>query len=108
MTNPPENQYVLDVPLPTENRMSIASFSGLPNGVNSGGPSKPSTWTSSNWGAPSNAISSLTKPPPGRDPKSRARSRDYLKQYVDIPVVLSPFDFDERKNCIGVYRKFHI
>jgi len=26
----------------------------------------------------------LTKPPLGRDPKSRARSRDYLKQFVQV------------------------
>lgn len=27
-------------------------------------------------------VGSMGKPPPGRDPKSRARSRDFLKQYV--------------------------
>ena len=27
-------------------------------------------------------VGTMGKPPPGRDPKSRARSRDYLKQFV--------------------------
>lgn len=27
-------------------------------------------------------LGNMGKPPPGRDPKSRARSRDYLKQFV--------------------------
>lgn len=57
-----------------------------PNGAAATGPpSRPQTWAGApNWqmtGGPSTA-NSLGKPPPGRDPKSRARSREYLKQFV--------------------------
>ncbi|VDB86970.1 unnamed protein product [Peniophora sp. CBMAI 1063] len=55
-----------------------------------------STWgaggASSSW----SASSALGKPPPGRDPKSRARSRDYLKQclqeiqYLTSPQAMNP------------------
>jgi len=74
-----------DVPLPPENQSSLPS---LPNGTASGNASRPHTWGTSNWplnGAPPTAANS-TKPPLGRDPKSRARSRDYIKQFV----LLSP------------------
>lgn len=57
----------------------------LPNGSQSIGPSgRPSSWGSQSWvnGSLGGAGAGLGKPPPGRDPKSRARSRDYLKQYV--------------------------
>ena len=63
----------LDAPLPSENRISM-----IPNG----GPStqnKSATWVGSAWSSVPNS-GALGKPPPGRDPKSRARSRDYLKQ----------------------------
>lgn len=45
-----------------------------PSGTNA----RPQTWA----GVPNGAIlpTAVGKPPPGRDPKSRARSRDYLKQ----------------------------
>lgn len=70
--------------------------------VNGSGPArKNQTWSTSSaaWPIPNGpstgtigTISALGKPPPGRDPKSRARSRDYLKQYVCIsgPMII-PF-----------------
>ena len=66
-----------DSPLPPEGRM--------PNGVTGpGSTGRPSSRGGTNWpsGPAGSAQSALTKPPPGRDPKSRARSRDYLKQFV--------------------------
>jgi len=36
------------------------------------------------------SITNLGKAPLGRDPKSRARSRDYLKQYVAVDMTLGP------------------
>lgn len=56
----------------------------LPNGVPpSIGPSgRPMSWAGSVWPATGSTVAGLGKPPPGRDPKSRARSRDYLKQCV--------------------------
>ncbi|RDX42686.1 WD40 repeat-like protein [Lentinus brumalis] len=70
-----------DSPLPPD-RMSVGS---VPNGAASGGPpSRTQTWISGTaWsGVNPNAatIGALGKPPPGRDPKSRTRSRDFLKQ----------------------------
>jgi striatin 1/3/4 len=62
---------------------------GRVNGVASVGPSgRPNSWGGSNWpnGPSTAAAAGLGKPPPGRDPKSRARSRDYLKQYAFVPV----------------------
>ena len=64
----------LDSPLPPE----------APGAVANGPTRKTQTWsTGTGWhqtnGPP---LATLGKPPPGRDPKSRARSRDYLKQYV--------------------------
>ncbi|TDL27222.1 WD40 repeat-like protein [Rickenella mellea] len=89
-----------DVPLPPENRISITSLSALPNGTSVGGQSsRPHTWAGSNWqGAPNGVapMGALGKPPPGRDPKSRARSRDYLKQclqeisYLTSPQAMNP------------------
>lgn len=63
----------LDSPLP-DNR--------LPNGGPVAG--RPNSWGTANWpnGPSGGTIAGLGKPPPGRDPKSRARSRDYLKQCV--------------------------
>ena len=70
--------YYEDSPLPPEGQIAI------PNG--SGPTKKTQTWsTGSNWPANGPApghVGTLSKPPPGRDQKSRARSRDYLKQYV--------------------------
>ncbi|KAH8108463.1 WD40 repeat-like protein [Phellopilus nigrolimitatus] len=81
-----------DVPLPSENRMPLA---GLPNGGPASNQNKSATWGGSNWtGAPNSAP--LGKPPPGRDPKSRARSREYLKQclqeitYLTSPQAMNP------------------
>lgn len=73
-----------DVPLPSENRMSIGSLAGIPNGAPAGVGNKSNTWAGANWTGMANANTSaaLGKPAPGRDPKSRAKSREYLKQYV--------------------------
>lgn len=60
----------------------------------SGNPPLPSTTSAQTSGA-ANATSG-TKPPPGRDPKSRARSREYLKQclqeisYLTSPQAMNP------------------
>lgn len=35
-------------------------------------------------------VGNMGKPPPGRDPKSRARSRDYLKQFVALHFSFPP------------------
>lgn len=75
----------IDIALAPEQRLSI---SGLPsnNGIPPAGPSSRkdpmlASWpvVSANGNPP---VLHLGKPLPGRDPKSRARSRDYLKQYV--------------------------
>ena len=75
-----------DAPLPSENRMSITSLGAMANGTPA--TNKAQTWGGNNWqsGANGNMPASipLAKPALGRDPKSRARSRDYLKQYVKI------------------------
>ncbi|KIP10330.1 hypothetical protein PHLGIDRAFT_28558 [Phlebiopsis gigantea 11061_1 CR5-6] len=70
----------------------------IPNGA--GGARKTQTWsTGSNWpanGPTTGPVGTLSKPPPGRDPKSRARSRDYLKQclqevsYLTSPQAMNP------------------
>jgi striatin 1/3/4 len=61
-----------DSPLPSER---------APNGTST---TRPPSWTgtNANWGAGSQSAGSVGKPPPGRDPKSRARSKEYLKQCV--------------------------
>ena len=67
---------LLDSPLPDGR---------LPNGGSMNGPSgRQNYWGSTNWSnlPAGGTIAGLGKPPLGRDPKSRARSRDYLKQYV--------------------------
>ncbi|KAF8184970.1 WD40-repeat-containing domain protein [Mycena galopus ATCC 62051] len=72
---------------------------GRVNGVASVGPSgRPHSWAAgANWpNGPAAAAAGLGKPPPGRDPKSRARSRDYLKQclqeisYLTSPQAMNP------------------
>ncbi|KAK7023877.1 Striatin-related protein [Favolaschia claudopus] len=72
---------------------------GRVNGVASVGPSgRPNSWAGTTWlnGPASAAAAALGKPPPGRDPKSRARSRDYLKQclqeisYLTSPQAMNP------------------
>ncbi|KDQ60581.1 hypothetical protein JAAARDRAFT_31547 [Jaapia argillacea MUCL 33604] len=86
-----------DSPLPPENpRLSMGS---LPNGLSAGPPGRPVTWAG-NWpipnGASTGTVGGIGKPPPGRDPKSRARSRDYLKQclqevsYLTSPQAMNP------------------
>ena len=66
--------------------MSIASLAALPNGATT--TNKAQTWGGSNWQSGPNGNVAiplpLAKPALGRDPKSRARSRDYLKQYVNL------------------------
>ncbi|KAF8803610.1 WD40 repeat-like protein [Phlegmacium glaucopus] len=70
----------------------------LPNGGSINGPSgRPNYWGSTNWSnLPGGTIAGLGKPPLGRDPKSRARSRDYLKQclqeinYLTSPQAMNP------------------
>lgn len=66
----------LDSPLP-DNRL----LNGAPVVGSTG---RPNSWGGTNWpnGPAGGTIGGIGKPPPGRDPKSRARSRDYLKQYV--------------------------
>ncbi|KAG6874318.1 hypothetical protein C0995_001543 [Termitomyces sp. Mi166 len=59
---------------------------------------RPGSWGGTNWsnGPPAGTGPGLGKPPPGRDPKSRARSRDYLKQclqevsYLTSPQAMNP------------------
>ena len=64
----------VDSPLPPDTR--------IPNGSAA---SRPISWGGANWTGAAGAAgaAALGKPPPGRDPKSRARSREYLKQYAD-------------------------
>ncbi|KAJ3737404.1 WD40-repeat-containing domain protein [Lentinula guzmanii] len=73
--------------------------SRLPNGAPSIGTSgRPGSWVGLNWpnGPSANTLAGIGKPPPGRDPKSRARSRDYLKQclqeiqYLTSPQAMNP------------------
>ncbi|GLB35160.1 putative WD domain, G-beta repeat [Lyophyllum shimeji] len=73
--------------------------SRLPNGAPAvGSLGRPGSWGAPNWSnAPApGAMPGLGKPPPGRDPKSRARSRDYLKQclqeisYLTSPQAMNP------------------
>ncbi|KAF8644144.1 hypothetical protein AX16_008671 [Volvariella volvacea WC 439] len=71
----------------------------LSNGI-SGNASlgRPSSWGNANWsiGPAGGSMTNLGKPPPGRDPKSRARSRDYLKHclqeisYLTSPQAMNP------------------
>lgn len=79
---------MVDIPLQSEQRLSI---SGLPsnNGVPPAGPSSrkdkdpmAASWPSGVAVNGNTPAIHLGKPLPGRDPKSRARSRDYLKQSV--------------------------
>ncbi|KAF7974063.1 hypothetical protein HWV62_13471 [Athelia sp. TMB] len=80
-----------DSPLPPEAR--------IPNGVvASSSNGRPASWGGTNWpnGPTGGGQAALGKPPPGRDPKSRARSRDYLKQclqeisYLTSPQAMNP------------------
>ena len=59
---------------------------GQPNGNPPSNPSsRPNTWAGVQLTNGPHGTNLLGKPPPGRDPKSRARSREYLKQCVWIP-----------------------
>ncbi|PCH38704.1 WD40 repeat-like protein [Wolfiporia cocos MD-104 SS10] len=83
-----------DSPLPPD-RVPTGSVNGAPMGQP---PSRTQTWVASGtWSAPNgNVMGTMAKPPPGRDPKSRARSRDYLKQclqeisYLTSPQAINP------------------
>ncbi|KAF8574175.1 WD40 repeat-like protein [Ramaria rubella] len=64
-----------DSPLPDH-----GSLGSMPNGAPPSG-GRPQTWGGVS-SAPTNpaALAGIGKPPPGRDPRSRQRSKDYLKQ----------------------------
>ena len=63
----------------------MGSLAGLPNGAPAGG-SKPQHWgIVAHGAAPNHVFAGIGKPPPGRDPRSRQRSKDYLKQSVSQP-----------------------
>lgn len=77
-----------------ETRLSGES---IPNGAPATSKtSNPSTKDKGEWTAPTANNLSLGKAPPGRDPRSRARSRDYLKQcllelsYLTSPQAMNP------------------
>ncbi|KAG2366792.1 hypothetical protein BDR07DRAFT_425178 [Suillus spraguei] len=57
-----------DSPLPSER---------VPNGTSAPQARQPSWPGGANWSVGLPSVGSVGKPPPGRDPKSRARSRDY-------------------------------
>ncbi|KAI3610628.1 striatin-related protein [Moniliophthora roreri] len=70
----------------------------MPNGAPSVGPGQRGSWAGGlTWAnGPGTSTAGLGKPPPGRDPKSRARSREYLKQclqeiqYLTSPQAMNP------------------
>lgn len=102
----PERRYCpTDVPLPPENQSSLPT---LPNGTASGNASRPHTWGTANWqlNGALPAVANAAKPPLGRDPKSRARSREYIKQFVKL------FRYVTRNptltSCSGAYKKYRI
>jgi striatin 1/3/4 len=71
--------FGVDVALPNEARLSIGSMPNGTSAANKGSqqPAKEST----GWNSGVNSANlALGKAPPGRDARSRARSRDYLKQ----------------------------
>ncbi|EPT05407.1 hypothetical protein FOMPIDRAFT_61493 [Fomitopsis schrenkii] len=72
-------------PLPPD-RMSTGSVNGALTNPSSRG----QTWMGLPNGT-AGTVGNMGKPPPGRDPKSRARSRDYLKQCLqEISYLTSP------------------
>ncbi|THH31742.1 hypothetical protein EUX98_g2438 [Antrodiella citrinella] len=83
-----------DSPLPPENRLSIPNGSAVP-----AGPARNQAW-STTWshgnGPNAATVGTMSKPPPGRDLKSRTRSKDYLKQclqeisYLTSPQAMNP------------------
>ncbi|KAI9509955.1 WD40-repeat-containing domain protein [Russula earlei] len=82
-----------DSPLPPERGQNGALAGASARASAWAGPSSLSGWTNSN--GPASAVA-IGKPSLGRDPKSRARSRDYLKQclqeiqYLTSPQALNP------------------
>lgn len=82
-----------DSPLPPERGQNGTSAPGSAKAGAWAGPSSSSGWTNTNGPASTTGIG---KPSLGRDPKSRARSRDYLKQclqeiqYLTSPQALNP------------------
>jgi striatin 1/3/4 len=90
-----------DSPLPPERGSNGATASGSTRASAWAGPSSLG-WTNTNGPASSAAIG---KPSLGRDPKSRARSRDYLKQYVlsskaRCPFLIYPPDAFKKSNIL--------
>lgn len=85
-----------DVPLPGEQRLSIGGEPpAAPNGVAST-TTRTQAWKD-NWSSAGSGVAALAKvPPPARDPRARARSRDYLKQcllevsYLTSPQAMNP------------------
>ncbi|KZT03524.1 WD40 repeat-like protein [Laetiporus sulphureus 93-53] len=80
-----------DSPLPPD-RMSTSSVNGAAAGAPS---SRTQNWIGSVSSIPNGtgpaALGTMGRPPPGRDPKSRARSRDYLKQCLqEVSYLTSP------------------
>lgn len=79
----------LDIPLPGEPRTGAPSIPGLPN-------SRPQSIAGINGLASQSAGNPLATKMTGRDPKSRARSKDYLKQclqevnYLTSPQAVNP------------------
>lgn len=79
----------LDIPLPGEQRAGAASIPGLPN-------SRPQSIAGINGLASQSTGNPLATKMTGRDPKSRARSKDYLKQclqevnYLTSPQAVNP------------------
>ena len=85
-----------DVPLPGEQRLSIVGEPPTaPNGVPPAA-TRTQAWKD-NWSNAGSGGAALAKiPPPARDPRARARSRDYLKQcllevsYLTSPQAMNP------------------
>src|SRR5258706_9788914 len=91
------NPHLLaDVPLPGEQRLSIGGEPpAAPNGV-APATTRTQAWKD-NWSNAGSGGAALAKvPPPARDPRARARSRDYLKQcllevsYLTSPQAMNP------------------
>ncbi|KAI0048232.1 striatin-3 [Auriscalpium vulgare] len=83
-----------DSPLPPEGRIPNGAIGpGTTRNLNWSGPSN-TGWTGTT--GPSTSANAPGKPPLGRDPKSRARSREYLKQclqeiaYLTSPQAMNP------------------
>ena len=90
-----------DSPLPPERGPNGTSVAGSARASALAGPSSSSGWTNTNGPA---STAAMGKPSLGRDPKSRARSREYLKQYVLGLNVLSGFFL----RLLDVCKKYNI